>query len=169
MARLVVCSLSRLGATLTGSGASSVVTLLRRGEPAPRLAANRKHLRLELSDIVEARDGHVLTTGEHLDRLFGFADAWDRRAPLLLHCYAGVSRSTAAAYVLACRLEPLADEADIARRLRSASPTATPNPRLVSLADRSLGRAGRMCAAIEGIGRGAECFEGEPFSLVVPG
>lgn len=169
MAQLVVCSLSRLNATLIQSGAASVVTLLRQGEPSPRLPANQPQLRLELSDIVAARDGHVLATGEHLDRLFDFADAWDRRAPLLLHCYAGVSRSTAAAYVLACRLEPQTDEAEIARRLRSASPTATPNAHLVALADRRLGRSGRMRAAIEGIGRGAECFEGDPFSLLVPG
>ena len=165
MARLVVCPLSRLGPTLTECGAAAVVTLLRQGEPAPRLPPNHPHLRLELSDIVEALDGHMLATDEHLDRLFDFADIWDRRGPLLLHCYAGVSRSTAAAYVLACRLEPETTEAQMARRLRSASPTATPNARLVALADRRLGRSGRMIAAIGEIGRGAECFEGEPFSL----
>ena len=167
MARLVVCPLSRLSTILAECGAVSVVTLLRHGEPAPRLSPGHSHLRLELSDIVEALDGHVLAAGEHIDRLFDFAETWDRRAPLLLHCYAGVSRSTAAAYVLACRLEPETAEAELACRLRSASPTATPNARLVALADRRLGRSGRMIAAIDAIGRGAECFEGEPFSLDV--
>jgi predicted protein tyrosine phosphatase len=57
------------------------------------------------------------------------------------------------------------DEKSIA--LRSASPTATPNARIVSLADRLLGRDGRMVAAIETIGRGVLATEGTPFRLDV--
>jgi len=49
--------------------------------------------------------------------------------------------------------------------LRRASPTATPNIRIVSLADRLLGRQGRMVAAIETIGRGLMATEGTPFRL----
>jgi predicted protein tyrosine phosphatase len=49
--------------------------------------------------------------------------------------------------------------------LRAASPTATPNIRIVSLADRLLGRDGRMIAAIEAIGRGVTATEAEPFRL----
>jgi hypothetical protein len=49
------------------------------------------------------------------------------------------------------------------------SPTATPNRRLVALADRRLGREGRMAAAIAAIGRGADCFEGAPFALELAG
>ncbi len=49
--------------------------------------------------------------------------------------------------------------------MRAASPTATPNGRLVALADMALGRKGRMTGAIAAIGRGEECFEGTPFTL----
>ena len=48
----------------------------------------------------------------------------------------------------------IATKPSIAQALRRASPTATPNIRIVSLADRLLGRDGRMIAAIETIGRG---------------
>jgi predicted protein tyrosine phosphatase len=82
-----------------------------------------------------------------------------------MHCYAGISRSTAGAYVAACALNPRRDELAIARALRLASPTATPNYRIVALADQALGRAGRMTTAIEHIGRGAMAFEGDPFRL----
>ena len=85
--------------------------------------------------------------------------------PVLIHCYAGVSRSTAAAFIAACALNPTRDEAEIARAIRAASPTATPNARLVAIGDSMLERGGRMSAAIEGIGRGEECFEGVPFAL----
>ena len=88
-----------------------------------------------------------------------------RAEPIVIHCYAGVSRSTAAAYITACALKSDADEAAIAQQLRRASPTATPNAHLVALADRILARDGRMSAAIKQIGRGADCFEAEPFVL----
>ena len=65
------------------------------------------------------------------------------------------------------RWRPQRDEGEIARALRAASPTATPNARLVALADAKLGRAGRMIGAIEAIGRGEECFEGAPFALEI--
>jgi predicted protein tyrosine phosphatase len=82
-----------------------------------------------------------------------------------VHCYAGISRSTAGAYVAACALNPQRDERAIAHELRRASPTATPNARIVSLADGLLGRAGRMMAAINAIGRGEMAYEGIPFRL----
>jgi predicted protein tyrosine phosphatase len=77
----------------------------------------------------------------------------------------GISRSTASAYAGVCALNPQRDEASIAQSLRRASPTATPNIRIVTLADRLLGRDGRMVAAIETIGRGIMAEEAAPFRL----
>jgi predicted protein tyrosine phosphatase len=101
----------------------------------------------------------------HLQDLLGFVHAWDRAEPMVIHCFAGVSRSTAAAFIAACALAPARDEFAIARAMRAASPTASPNPRLVALGDDALGRRGRMNEAIVNIGRGEECFEGTPFTL----
>jgi predicted protein tyrosine phosphatase len=83
----------------------------------------------------------------------------------VVHCYAGISRSTASAFASVCALNPHRDEESIAQALRRASPTATPNIRIVSLADQLLGRGGRMVAAIETIGRGEIALEGTPFRL----
>ena len=96
-------------------------------------------------------------------QILDFVAAWPREKPLVIHCYAGISRSTAAAYIAGCALNPGRDEADLARALRQASPTATPNRLFVEIADRLLGREGRMVAAIAAIGRGADAFEGAPF------
>jgi predicted protein tyrosine phosphatase len=90
---------------------------------------------------------------------------WDRAAPLVVHCYAGISRSSAAAYTTACALNPNRDEAEIAKALRRASAIATPNIRIVELADAALGRKGRMVRAIEGIGLGQSALEGIPYRL----
>ncbi len=166
---IVVCPLSKLAETLGESQAGSIVTLLSPGfAPARPLFGPVRHLTIDVSDISVAHEGHVLPADIHIERLLAFVTAWDRRSPLLIHCYAGVSRSTAAAYAAFCALSPELSEDDVAIRLRTASPTATPNPRLVALADMSLGRGGRMGAAIERIGRGADCFEGNVFRLELP-
>jgi predicted protein tyrosine phosphatase len=97
----------------------------------------------------------------------GFVERWRREQPLIIHCFAGISRSTAAAFISACALAPERDETEIAWRLRQASRTASPNQRLVSLADEFLGRRGRMKAAIARIGYGETASEARPFQLVI--
>jgi predicted protein tyrosine phosphatase len=162
-----VCSLARLHATVEETGARRVVTLMRDVELVrrPPTIADADHLRLRLDDISEPIDGYTVPAEEHIAELLTFVRQWDRAAPLVMHCYAGVSRSTAGAFVSVCALNPKRAEADIARDIRRLSPTATPNIRIVALADQMLGRNGRMVAAIEAIGRGVECYEGHPFRL----
>jgi len=162
-----VCSLARLHDTVADSGARHVVSLLDEAFhiERPRSVTAENHLRLRVHDISTPLDGYVLPEEEHVADLLDFVRGWDRRAPLVVHCYAGISRSTASAFASVCALVPHRDEARIAQALRRASPTATPNMRIVSLADRLLGRDGRMISAIETIGRGAIAAEGEPFRL----
>jgi predicted protein tyrosine phosphatase len=106
--------------------------------------------------------------GERMRTILDFISGWEREAPILIHCYAGISRSTATAYITACAHNPAADEEEIARALRAASPTASPNRRFIALADAELGRSGRMSRAIDTIGRGPpwyEVGEAEPFAI----
>jgi predicted protein tyrosine phosphatase len=165
MPTLHVSSLSKLNETVAAVRASHVVTLINAAtmvERPPGIAPER-HLLLAMSDIVAEMDGHVVPAAEHVERLLGFIRQWDRAHPIVLHCWAGISRSTAGAYIAVCALRPQRDESEIAWRLRACSPSATPNARLVALADEILGRGGRMRAAIERIGRGEDAFEGKPF------
>ncbi len=169
MPTLHVCSLARLPETVVATGAADVLTLINVGTPVERpdgIDAAR-HRIVEFSDIVAPTDGHVAPAEAHVGELLAFVGDWRRDKPLVIHCYAGISRSTAAAFVAACALKPERDEAEVARALRKASPSATPNRLIVEIADRLLGRDGRMVAAIAAIGRGAEAFEGEPFCLTL--
>lgn len=84
---------------------------------------------------------------------------------MLVHCWAGVSRSTAGVFISLCRLNEDVPETLIAEALREASPTATPNAKLVGLADDLMGRDGRMSDAVQMIGQGEMAFEGVVFSL----
>src|SRR5438067_5142964 len=151
-----VCSLARMHQTVEQTGARHIVTLLKDVDlvQRPDCILPDNHLVLGMDDIAEPLDGYVAPADEHVTDLLRFVRSWDRASPLVVHCYAGISRSTAGAYVTACALNPRRDEAVIAQAIRRASPTATPNARIVDLADRLLGRNGRMIAAIEKIGRG---------------
>lgn len=164
-----VCSLAHLHRTVEEHRASHIVTLLRDvhlvQRPATVAAAN--HLVLGMDDIPEPVDGYVAPGEEHVSRLIDFARSWDRSAPMVVHCYAGISRSTAGAFVAACALNPQRNESRIAQELRRLSQTASPNRRIVAIADELLGRQGRMVDAIDNIGIGAMAYEAKPFWLTI--
>ncbi|HET9616836.1 MAG TPA: protein-tyrosine phosphatase family protein [Pseudolabrys sp.] len=164
-----VCSLARLYATVEETRARHVVTLLRLVDRVqwPRHIVPENHLILSVDDIVDHAEGYTVPAEEHVGRLIDFARAWDRTTPMVVHCFAGISRSTGAAFTAACALNPKRDEAEIARAIRSASPTAQPNARIVGIADRLLNRNGRMVRAVEALGPGAIASEGEPFRLAL--
>ena len=167
MPRIHVCSLTRIEATVKETGARSLVTLINPDYPVERPSAIElhRHHRVDISDIVEPMDGHVAPGAHHVERYLDFVRAWDQEHPLLIHCYAGVSRSTAAAFIAVCALNPQRNEMELAQHLRALSPTATPNLLMIKHADQLLGRQQRMVDAIQSIGRGEDCFEGVPFAL----
>lgn len=169
MPEIHVCSLSRLAHVTTACGASHVVTLINADTPVPRPHSIEEgnHLFLGMNDVVSAMEGMVMPGEKHVLDLIDFAERWERERPLVVHCWAGISRSTAAAFIMACALRPDFDEDKLARDIRFQSPTATPNRRLVELADRALARSGRMVTAVDAIGRGAFAHEGVPFSIPV--
>lgn len=166
-----VCPLSKVEETVAAAGAVRLLSLLAAGTEMKRPAAilERDHLILSMHDIAEPRDGMTPPGEAHIQSLLDFAGKWDRSRPMVVNCYAGISRSTASAYIIAAALSPKRDEAELANTLRAVSPSATPNPRLIALADQILGRGGRMVEAIAAIGRGADAFEGTPFALRVDG
>jgi predicted protein tyrosine phosphatase len=164
---IIVSPLSQAQPLIRQHGVSHVVTLLSPGtadEPPAGVTPGR-HLKLFFHDLAAPMDGHTVASHADAERLIAFLENWDRADPMLIHCWAGISRSTAAAFTALCLFRPKADEGELARELRVASPSATPNRLIVSLADQVLGREGRMVEAIAGIGRGADAFEGTPFIL----
>jgi predicted protein tyrosine phosphatase len=162
-----VCSLARLHDTVGETGARHIVTLMRDLNQVvrPNTIATENHLLLSMDDIVAPMKGYEAPAEEHVARLIEFVKGWDRAAPMVVHCYAGISRSTAGAFVAACALNPNRDEAQIAWAMRRVSRTATPNARIVSIADQLLKRDGRMMRAISVIGDGDMAYEADPFRL----
>ena len=121
------------------------------------------HLKLTMHDIAMPMEGMKMPGQDQVEALIAFIKNWDRKKPMLVHCFAGVSRSTATAFTAQCILNPQTSELELAQALRDLSPTATPNPLIIAHADALLGRNGAMIAAIEEIGRGVDAFEGKIF------
>jgi predicted protein tyrosine phosphatase len=162
-----VCSLAALPETVRLTGASHVLTVMAKVDQVPRLQSvlPQNHLKVSMDDITEEIEGFVAPCEAHIDQVLSFVRGWDRGAPLVVHCYAGISRSTASAFAAACLLNPHRDEIAIARQIRAASPIASPNRRIVGLADKALGREGRMLRALDEMGPGAMMVEGRPFRI----
>ena len=164
---LHVCSLAALPDTVRATGASHVLTVMANvdqvARPVSVLPAN--HLKVSMDDITEQLDGFVAPCEAHVEKVLAFVRGWDRAAPMVVHCYAGISRSTASAFAAACALNPHRDEVAIARQIRAASPIASPNRLIVSLADKALGRQGRMLRALDEMGPGSMMVEGRPFRI----
>ncbi|WP_117194227.1 tyrosine phosphatase family protein [Rhizobium terrae] len=159
MSAIVVCPLASIAETAVRHGAREMVSLIAEKQDfhRPGVISAERHLKLAMNDIGFAGTGDLIAPNEaHVESLIAFVRDWDQTAPIVIHCWMGVSRSPAAAVIAALSLNPEEDDDALAARLRQVAPHATPNTRLIEIGDRLLGRGGRLTAAIKGIGRGAE-------------
>jgi predicted protein tyrosine phosphatase len=163
--KLIICALAGLDEAL-GAKPSHVLSLIS-PDAEPPLCPGADHLILRFNDINEPRPGLTSPSAESVASLNEFSNYWPGEAPLLAHCWAGISRSPAAAYIIACARNAPGTEIALARQLRAASPEATPNPWMIALADTLLSRNGNMSLAIAGIGRGREAGQGGLFTLEI--
>ena len=164
---IYVSPLSAVPDAIRVLGPSHLVSLL---DPetmidTPEGVAPERHLRIGVNDIAEPIDDLVPPTSRHVAELIEFIRGWDQKAPLLVHCWAGISRSTATAFIALCMLNEDRPEAALARAIRDSAPHAHPNKLIVALADDLLGREGRMLDAVEALGPGRPAWEGELFGL----
>ncbi len=166
---IIVCGLNAAQTQIDAHGAQSVIGILGPEMAHPNFSGidPARHLRLTFNDINVATPGLTAPRSSDARKLVEFISTWDKNSPLLIHCWAGISRSTASAFTALCVLNPEDDENKLAQRLREASPSATPNRMITAQVDQILGRNGRMSAAVESIGRGADAFEGKPFILTL--
>jgi len=166
MPLILITPLSAVPGALKSHAPSHMVTLLSEAYmiDTPAGFAPERHLRLSVHDI-EDPHGDQAPARAHLDRLIAFGRGWDARAPMLVHCWAGVSRSTASAYTILCDRTGPGAEHEIAQRLRERAPHAQPNRLIVRLADEALGRGGAMVRAVDAMGTGVMVTEGYPVEI----
>src|SRR5258708_16325387 len=163
---IYVSSLGTLSSVTASFDSFDLLTLLspdHRGTDWSGFACGR-HVRLAFHDIVEPLPGLVAPDLSTMQAILDFGREGTRQRAMLIHCWAGISRSSAAAFAIACDHNPGYERA-VADELRRRAAFVTPNRLMVELADNVLGRDGRMVDAIDPIGRGPEPFEGKPYQL----
>lgn len=163
---IIVCGLNAAQMQIDLHGAKSVIGILGPESAHPDYTGIENHLKLTFNDINVDTQGLISPGEQDAKRLVKFIENWDQKQPMLIHCWAGISRSTASAFVALCVLRPDENENELAAELRTASPSATPNRLIVSQVDALLGRKGKMLKAVEAIGRGENAYEGRPFILM---
>jgi predicted protein tyrosine phosphatase len=152
---LTICGLQELGA-FQNAAVTHVLSILDPGYPEPAdFAAYGPHKRLTLrfDDIIASAPGMALPERHHIEALLefgkGLATATDDPLNhLLVHCHAGISRSTASMTILLAEARPEADEDSLYSHIREIRPQAWPNSRMIGLADDLLGRNGKLIGAL---------------------
>jgi predicted protein tyrosine phosphatase len=167
---IIVCPLSQVTPMIATYTPERIVSLLDPGISFPETgpAYDGRHLRLSFHDAHISKMGLIAPTSQHINELLAFLANWTRQIPILIHCQAGIGRSTATAFITACLHNPQAEELEIAKTLRRISPSARPNIALITLADAALQRNGRMIQAINQTGENLPWLtvsESIPFEL----
>lgn len=121
----------------------------------PGLPTQTYHCRIDVHDVVavqsELEHPYVVPREAHVRQIMEAADLWSPDRPALIHCGAGVSRSTAAALIFIVRRERDRLE-HAARELRWTAPWAKPNPLMIELADQVLDLGGTLKTAVRAMG-----------------
>jgi len=110
---------------------------------------------LHFHDAVEPAPNIWLPQVKHVEDILAFGRAFERdradrpEAHLLIHCHAGISRSTAAMTSLLAQAYPDETEERIFEHLVAIRPQAWPNSLMIGFADDLLGRGGRLKAALQ--------------------
>ncbi len=149
-----VCGIPELDMFCT-AGVSHVLSILDPGTPEPAAFGEfGEHARLELRfhDVIDEREGHVAPRAPDVARLLDFGEEILRESAdgvhLLVHCHAGISRSTAAMILLLAQARPDRPGAEALAEVVRVRPHAWPNLRMVEFGDTLLGRGGELVAAV---------------------
>jgi predicted protein tyrosine phosphatase len=158
--RLTICGLAELAGQCV-PGVTHVLSILDPGWPEPAPLRNfdlNRRLKLNFHDIIEPQPGWIpperwdvellLAFGRNLRGMARETGAAPAETHLLVHCHAGLSRSTAAGILLLAQHEPARSAQEVVGQVIRVRPRAWPNLRIVEIGDRLLGRDGEIVASV---------------------
>ena len=149
--QVTICGIDELGLHCE-TGVTHVLSLLDPGWPEPEaFGIFNPHRRLELRfhDVIDANPGCIPPQRPDVEQLLSFGrDLANAKAGhLLVHCHAGVSRSTAAATLIVAQARPDRPAEEALQTIVRRRPRAWPNLRILELGDVLLGRRGEIVGA----------------------
>jgi predicted protein tyrosine phosphatase len=150
--RITICGIDEL--RLHGdAGVTHVLSILDPDwpDPAEFIAYDPHHrIALRFHDVIAPSPSIVPPSPDHVEQLLAFgreANAAGSDTHILIHCHAGISRSTAAAALLLAQADPARQPADIFAEIARLRPRAWPNLLLLELGEAALGRQGEIVPA----------------------
>lgn len=159
---IYITNLSDMPGHVDELGPVRIITLLAPDDKRPSHPSvpRARHHHVTIHDINRPLYDHVLAGPEHVAPLIEFIQDWQPdEGALLIHCFAGISRSTAAA-LIALVVKSGGQEVEAAKHLRSLAPHAKPNLRMVEVADQLLDCDGRLIAAEQAMEPAELAFSG---------
>ena len=148
--KIFVCSRSEVSRKTSKLGATHVLSLLDPGKrPFLHPKTNKQHwLLLHFEDNLDEHERNS-PTRDHVKQILAWGKTLPNDATVLVHCEAGVSRSTAAALALLVQRFGREHIDWCVEKLLEVRPTACPNPLITRWADELLGCDGQLFAAAE--------------------
>jgi predicted protein tyrosine phosphatase len=157
---LTICGLDELH-DHSAAPVTHVLSILDPEAPVPpafeRYASVRRHWVLRFHDVSGPIGDARVPEEADVEQILAFAAELQEGTPnahLLVHCHAGVSRSTAAAAILLAQRNP-GREDEAFRYVARVRPCAWPNRRMVEIADRLLRCEGRLIEGLQAMRAGA--------------
>jgi predicted protein tyrosine phosphatase len=150
-----VCSRQHVAKTTSKVGATHVLSLLDPGvRPFLHPRTDRKNWRLFLfEDCINETETNA-PTKDTVENILAWGKGLPADAIVLVHCEAGVSRSTAAALALMVQERGREKIDECLDLLLERRPEACPNPLITKWADEILGCDGHLHAAAEEVASG---------------
>lgn len=155
--RITICGIPELGEHCA-AGVTHVLSILDPDWPDPPAFSEftpHRRLSLRFHDVIEPAFDRLAPSREDVERLLAFGR--ELGAPpgqhLLVHCHAGVSRSTAAAALILAQASPGRPAREVLDLVAQMRPRVWPNLRILEFGDALLGRDGEILAAVGAIYR----------------
>jgi predicted protein tyrosine phosphatase len=151
--RITICGIPELGEHCQ-AGVTHVLSILDPGWPDPEAFGDfppHRREALRFHDVVGPAPGALMPSETNVARLLEFGREVMAAGPnthLLIHCHAGISRSTASAALLLAQADPARPADEIFAEIARLRPRAWPNLLLLELGETTLGRKGEMIAAV---------------------
>ena len=152
--RTTICGIDELG-DYRALGVTHVLSILDPDAPEPPVFGSfGEHLRVELrfNDVIEDLPDRVVPGVQQVQEILALGRDLTASPPadthLLVHCHAGVSRSTAAMTLILAQACPDRSGIEIINEMLRIRSRAWPNLRIVELGDELLGRGGDLISAV---------------------
>ena len=166
MKNIYACPLEKLNDVIKQSKAQTLLCLT---GPDQEIAKPNEitdgFVNLVFNDITQPIKNMIEPQQEHIEMCIQFAQQWNRQNPIICCCWMGVSRSSAAVAIICATLYPELEETAIANNIRNIAPFVNPNLLMIEIADKQLGRKGKLLNAFAQLPPPAQTSIGIPYCV----